>query len=165
MTIKQSFKFLYPFCLSLKHKIMLLIRHGYQILGAIIILDAVQVVDYPAFRQWLAVSLFPNKNVFHNIAIFTCTMMLTFEYHNIVMAFDFATFPIRVMFTCFTFISTIPAYLPSEVTKFATIYTRMFALFFPLSLLECLFRGIFCFLSHNIKYTIEAGHLQAEILR
>jgi len=69
LTIKQSLKFLYSFGFSLKDKVVFLIRQTEQVLGAVIILDAIKMVDNPSFWQWFSVSFFPNKNVLTNIKI------------------------------------------------------------------------------------------------
>ena len=69
MTIKQSFKFLDAFCLSLKHKVVFLIRKSYQIARAVVIFNPIEMVNNPSFRQRLAVGLFPDKDMLTNIAI------------------------------------------------------------------------------------------------
>lgn len=66
-----------------------------QILRFIVILDAVKVVDYPAFRQWPAMSLFPNKKVLPHVTSRICPWMLRHENHDITAArLESAPFPI-----------------------------------------------------------------------
>jgi len=47
LSIKLGFKLLYTFGLSLKHKIVFFIRQPFQVSGAVIIFNSVQVMDYP----------------------------------------------------------------------------------------------------------------------
>lgn len=75
LPIHDSFQFLYSLGFSLKNKIMFLGRQTYEILRAVVILNPVKVMNYPAFRQRLVVSLFPNKDMFTDIAI-DCSRMV-----------------------------------------------------------------------------------------
>lgn len=166
LVIKQGFKLLNAFSFGLKDKVMLLVRQTFQVSWSVIIWYPIEMVNNPAFRQWLAMSLLPNKDMLHYIPIFTCPGMLRFKYHNIaIVGLNPTTYPIRMMLTCLIFIKTIPTELPSKVARFTTMNARMLAFLSPYSLLKCLFRGIFCFPSHNIQYTIQSSDLQAEVLR
>ena len=104
LIVKQCLQLLDTLCFSLKNKAMLMIRHCLQILGAIIISNAIQVMNYPTLGQRLIMSLFPYKNVFQNIAIFG-SWMLRFAYANISLAISYATLPIVACFASRVYVS------------------------------------------------------------
>jgi len=67
LTIKQSLKFLYPFCFSYENKGMFGRCQSNKIFYPVISLYSIQMMYYPAFREIFAISLFPNQYVFKNI--------------------------------------------------------------------------------------------------
>lgn len=101
MIIKQCFKFLNTLCLSLKNQVMFLIRQAYQVLRAVIILDAVKVMNYPSFRQELSLSFFPDKDMLPNISIPISSWMLRFVNKDITRTLNPTTLPIGVFFAVF----------------------------------------------------------------
>jgi len=96
LTIKQSFQLLNTLGFGLKHKVMFLVRKSYQIAWAVISLNAIKVMHYPALRQWLAMRLLPNNNMFSDIAISIGSWMLRSPQKHISTAFHPSALPIRV---------------------------------------------------------------------
>ena len=94
MTIKQGFKFLNTPRLSLENKVMFFVRQAFEVFRAVIILNSIQVVNYPVFRQWFAVSFFPDKNVFQYIASSTSSTVVFFQNENVaIFSLNSPTFP------------------------------------------------------------------------
>lgn len=79
LSIKLGFKLLYTFGLSLKHKIVFFIRQPFQVSGAVIIFNSVQVMDYPSWGQRFFIRLFPDPNMFQNEAMPICSGMVRYE--------------------------------------------------------------------------------------
>lgn len=92
MAFKQGLKLLNAFGLGFKHKVMLLIGQGYQVLRAVVCSDTIQVVDNPALGNRPAMSFFPDNDVFKNIASTVCSRMVSF-YPYISSRFKPATSP------------------------------------------------------------------------
>lgn len=86
MVVKQSFKFLNTLLEFGYYQSMLLFRFSKQIRRAIIILDSIIVMNFPAFRHWSAVSLFPNKDMLKDIAPLNCSWIVRFINKNITVA-------------------------------------------------------------------------------
>ena len=80
LSIEQSLKLLDALCFSLKDTVMFHVGQSHQILRAVIIPDAIQVVDYPSCRKQFVVSFFPNKNMLKDIAIYVSSRV--FFPHN-----------------------------------------------------------------------------------
>ncbi len=94
LIIKQCFKFLNTFSFCFKQKVMLLSRQAHQITRAIICLSAIEVMHYPALGQWFAVSGFPDKDMFKDIALFSSSGMFWFKDKDISpRTLKFTTFP------------------------------------------------------------------------
>lgn len=115
--IKQSLKFLNTFRLSLKHKIMLLVWQGFQVLRAVIIFNTIEMMHNPSFRQRFAMGLFPNQYVFQDInTVFRCFRMFRIIDKNITVIFNSAPSPVR-MLTPFLQFGTIGVKLPPTLTS------------------------------------------------
>ncbi len=96
LIIKQSLKFLYSLLEFGYYQPMLLFRFSEQVRRAIVIVYAIVVMNFPAFRHWSAVSLFPNKNVFKDVYSL-CSGMVGRIYFNITcLVSSSATFPTRI---------------------------------------------------------------------
>lgn len=67
LIVKHGFQFLNTLPHRWNQERMFLRRQGYEIARAVIVLDAVKVVNEPPFRDWLPMSLLPHKSVFHNV--------------------------------------------------------------------------------------------------
>ena len=131
MTIKQGLKFLDAFSFSLKDKVVFLIRQTEQVLGAVIILDAIKMVDNPSFRQWFPVSFFPNKNMLTNIAIPIGSWMLRFMNKDIPRTSYPPTFPIMMFVFLLNqvlhFATSPPSFCLTTRTSFSEPSTNRFA--------------------------------------
>ena len=67
MLFKKSLKFLNALGFSLKDKIMLFVRQTHKIARAVIVFNAVKMMNYPSFWQKLIVCFLPNKDMLSNI--------------------------------------------------------------------------------------------------
>ena len=83
LVVEHSLKFLDTLSFRRKNKFMLSLRQGFKITRSVIILNPIKMVNNPAFRQWLIVSLFPNKKMFTDIAIAVCIAMARLVYKYI----------------------------------------------------------------------------------
>ncbi len=125
---KQSLKFLNTLCFGLKNKVMLLSRQSLQVLRAVIVLDAVKMMNYPAFRQWLTVSFFPYKNVLKDIAVGGAGMLWLPNKNIPITVFSFTAFPLRMIYTCAKLTSTMLTRLRSFRAGLTANNTRVFVL-------------------------------------
>lgn len=146
LTLEQGFKFLNTLRLRLKKKVMFLARESCQVAESIIITDTIEVVDYPARRQRLAVSFFPDKYVFLDISSCIRPVVIWFKYLNVSSMCIPTTFPVRIIFSfwefpifsspngplCFHTTTLTPC--ASVCTWFTAVYTRVFMLFMPSSI-------------------------------
>ena len=94
LAIKQSLKLLNTLCFSLKDKIMLFAGQGFKITWTVIIRHPIKMVDYPVWGQCLAVSFFPNKDMFTNIALLTGSRVFWLKHIYIsICSLKASTFP------------------------------------------------------------------------
>jgi hypothetical protein len=93
LSIQSSFKLLNTFSFGSEHEGMFLTGQGYKVAQTIIILDAVEVVNYPTIREGLTISLFPNKDMLSNITSFTRSWMFRGIDLNIAICDYFASLP------------------------------------------------------------------------
>lgn len=157
LIIKQGFKFLNPFSFGLKDKVMFLVRQCFQVTWPVIIWYTIEMVNYPTFRQWLAMSLFPDKDMFHYISIFTNSRMLRFKYHNVsIVCFNSTALPIRMVATYLVFLRTFLTSFSPNFNRLVAINTRMPMLQPPFLLTST---------THNKYFTIISSNLQVEVLR
>ena len=98
MTIKQRFELLDTFSLPLKHQVMLFIRQAEQVLGMVVVFDAIQVMNNPSFWQWLAMRFFPDKDVLTNISVSFSSWVVRFMNKDIPGTLYSTAFPIMVVF-------------------------------------------------------------------
>ena len=54
---------------------MLPIRQAFQVLRAVVVFPSIEMVDNPAFGNWLSVSFFPDKDMLTDIPIPICSMV------------------------------------------------------------------------------------------
>jgi len=96
LPIKECFKFLNAFGFGLKNKIMFFIRQGFQIHKSIVRWVPIKMMYYPAFRQWLSIRLFPNIDMFKDIARFCSPWIIRFPQKDIAIGrFNPATLGMR----------------------------------------------------------------------
>jgi len=76
LIIKQSFKFLNTLGFSLKDKVMLFTRESHQIARSVIAFNPIQMMNYPAFRQWFAMNLLPDKDMLQDEPSSCCSRMV-----------------------------------------------------------------------------------------
>lgn len=145
MIIKQCLKLLNTLGFSLKNKVVFLIREGYQISRSVVILDSIQVVNEPTFRQAFVIRFFPNHNMFLNMTPFSSAWMFWHIYTYITpVTFCTTTFPKgRVFSSIFgkflSYIWAFPALYRSTsptsncivATWLATVNAGMFMLLLP----------------------------------
>lgn len=155
LVIKESLKLLNPFGFGLKEQVMFLVRQALKIHRAVIILNPIEVVNYPTFRQRFAMSLFPNKDMLKNIA-FSASGVIWHPYLNIAVTFNSSTLPIITESGTPSFLLTFSALISSEITRFTTVPTRVPMFQSPLLLAFC---------AHTLYYTILSSNSQAEVLR
>ena len=96
MTIEQGFKLLDTLGFCRKDIFMFLIRESSQVGGSVVLSDAVEVMNYPSFREWFAISLLPNKDVFKDIVCLS-SFMAGLVNGNITMHDTTPTFPSRMV--------------------------------------------------------------------
>lgn len=97
MISKRCFQFLNMFSECRDKKNVLSVRQTHEITWSIIRFNSIKVVNNPAFRQWLAMSLFPDKNVFLNITSFVCSFVFGGIYIHVIVLYTDATFPLGVV--------------------------------------------------------------------
>lgn len=83
LPIKQSLQLLNALSLRLKHKVMLSIRQSYEVQNAVILLNPIQMVNYPACRQQAAICLFPYQDMFKHIDASFSSRVVWCKYHSI----------------------------------------------------------------------------------
>lgn len=129
LAIKQSLKFLNTFCLRLKHKVVLLTRQALQVLRAVIVFNAVKVMNVPAFRQRLTVSFFPHHNMLKNITIGGAGMLWFVNKVIAITVFDFPPFPLRAFLPFgMGFVMTISAHFCPMIARLTTLNARVVVL-------------------------------------
>ncbi len=116
LTFKGCFQFLYSFHKLRNESIVFSIWHSYQITWSIIRFDSVKVMNNPAFRQCLAMSLFPDKNVFRNITSLVRSLVFGGIYIHIIVLYTDTTFPHGVVSSSKNFAFIHSAYYPSIFT-------------------------------------------------
>ena len=100
LIFENSLQFLNTPCFSLENKEMFLTRKCYQVDRAVIILDAVQMMDYPSSRKRFIMELFPNKPMLQYITSPVMCWVVRFIYQNITLFINISTtFPISRMFS------------------------------------------------------------------
>lgn len=137
LIIKQCFKFLNAFSFSSKDKIVLSIRQGYEVLYSVVMFNSIEMMNYPTFRQWLTIGLFPYKQMLSDMII-KCSWMSRGINENISCFFlKSATLPLIVLLSCTTMPTTITSNscqsfhvamltpCSSTVSRFTTIYTEV----------------------------------------
>lgn len=77
MTIKQGLKFLDMFSFGCKYTPVFSIRQTYQIRGAIVMRDTIEMMNNPTFRKLFIMEPFPNINVFIDISCLISSMVIT----------------------------------------------------------------------------------------
>ncbi len=100
LVVKQGFKLLDAFSFGCHHMTMLPIRQSHKINRAVISLDSVKVVNNPAIRQSLLISLLPNNNMLLNMATRPSSRMSWHIYAHITfIVYASATLPERRVLT------------------------------------------------------------------
>lgn len=136
MIIKQGLKFLNTLSFGLENKKVFSTGQTHQINRAVVATNPVQVVNNPTLRQWLAVSLLPDKKMFCHIALTICSRMFGFKELNIPMYIGFATTPVcppfpahgfTCSYTCSPLIFGIAMFAPNSlsVDKSSAVNTRV----------------------------------------
>lgn len=144
MIIKQCFQFLNSLCLCLKKQVVFFVRQGLKINKAIIIFNSIEMMDNPAFRKWRPMCLFPDKNMFQNIAVVCTRMVRLINLHIALKGFNSTTFPACMIFSLplrqrgrcpYLFHGARTTALSAWRYSFTTIYTivRYFARIFTTS--------------------------------
>lgn len=130
----QGFQFLDALCFSLKHKVMLLSRKPYQILRAVINFYPIKMMNNPAFRQWHAVSFFPNKDMFSYITLAISPMMCRIKYMHVSFcglvfsAYTFRAFICPVFLKCLPQATSCPkVFGVTRLTAFCSTLIRFYA--------------------------------------
>ena len=123
MSIKQCFQFLDTLGFSLKHKVMFPIREANQITRAVIVFNSIEMMNNPAFRQWFAMSFFPDNDMLPNKSVSVGSDMFRFSYKNI-PTFSYLNSPSG-------FMSTIWATRSTLMNQLITINTWMLVAFLP----------------------------------
>jgi len=101
LAIEESFQFLNTLLQSFKKKVMFSFGQGYQVARAVVIFNAIKVMDCPTFRNWFAVSFFPDQDMLSNITITIGSRMVGRSYQNISLCRCSSTFPRVMVFTSF----------------------------------------------------------------
>lgn len=92
---KQRFQLLNTLCFSSQQKKVLFRRQRNKILGAIVVLNSIKMMNYPAFRQKLVVGLLPHQDMFTNIPPCVCSWVVR-EMHKYIIPMSIsATSPIK----------------------------------------------------------------------
>lgn len=121
MTIKQCFKFSDTLSFSNEYSIVSQCRQSHQIAGSIVIFNSVQMMNNPTIRQWFAISLLPNKDMFHYIPFSICPMVLWSPYFYVTVIGYPTAFP------KWAFVSTKVGYLASAtMTTDSVMLTKFF---------------------------------------
>ncbi len=98
MTIKQRLELLNTLRLGLKDKVVLFIREGHQIHGAIIRFNAIQVMNYPAFWHKFPMQSFPHKNMLRDVSLIISSGMPSCENKDVAVCCHPTALPISRMF-------------------------------------------------------------------
>ena len=122
-------------------RFMVITRHGYQIFNSVISSNPIKVMNYPTIRQWFAVHLFPNYNVF--LSISSTRLQNPYVTSNF---FNSTTFPTRTIFTASIFPRALITQFIVFKLGFSTFRTR-----FVDSLLSSLFLTLNRAIFHTIK--------------
>lgn len=128
MTIKQGFKFLNTLLFSLHQQrvVVLVGRQSLQVLNAIIITSAVQVMYYPFGRKLMAIGLFPDEDVFPDITSGISPGMVVVKNENVTTRrYEPSAFPIRVFITL-AMLTWVCFPIFKQVFKIATVATKCF---------------------------------------
>ncbi len=118
--------------------LMILARHSNKVFYSVIIPDAIQMMNYPSFRQKFAIGLLPNKDMFS-------FSFATFPYNHITtVVFEFAAFPLWVFLPFSIWKYNMLPTMSCLIHYWFSTYRAMFIkimIAFPTSLSRC--RGIF----------------------
>lgn len=139
LSIKETLKLLDTLPHSRNKKGMFLCRQGYQIARAVIMFDAVKVMNEPAFWDWLAMTLFPHKPMLRDIS--PLGALVASSYQHIAFFRSPSALPTRVILAQVELPETILAILRCLVFKATTSGARVIVSLLP-SLLMCLFRTL-----------------------
>ena len=155
---KNSLKFLDAFRFSLKNKAMLSTGQSLQIANSIVSFNAIQVMNYPMFRQSFPISLFPDKDVFGNVTLFIRSWVFWFIDISIATAFLYVC-SIRAN-TNFPALypSTMPTSFRSIITKFTASDTGMPPISSPT------FRGLFFVFAFFHTYILHKRLMKCKLL-
>lgn len=118
LSIKESFKFLNTLPHSRDQKGMLLAWHSYQIDGAIIVFNTIEMVNKPAFRDRLTMGLLPYKSVLRNIS--SSRLLIASSYQYIAFPRCSTTFPTSIIFPYMKLSKAVLAILSLFVFKMTT---------------------------------------------
>ncbi len=115
---------------------MFFIRQGHEISRTVIIFDSIKVMNYPTFRKWYSICLFPYNYVFQNtILIGSWVTRLINEYITFAI-FTFTTFPIVVFRPFYSFFSLTRA----RVTSLSMVKNR-----YGFTTINAIFSFFMCF--------------------
>jgi len=100
LIFKKGFQFLDSLRLCLKDEIMFLCWYSNKVRRSIIPRDSIQMMNVPSGRGKLPMCVFPNQDMFINIAIGFCTWMIFVAYQDITLfVFVLTASPSWILFT------------------------------------------------------------------
>lgn len=100
LSVKQGFQLLNTTGFGFQDKEMFSIRQALQIYRMVIILNSIEMMNNPTFRQWLTMSLFPNEDMFSHISIVHSSRVFRVVGMDIATTiFNLASFPIVMVFS------------------------------------------------------------------
>ena len=100
LILKQGFKLLNSPRFSLKDMIMLPTRQPHEISETIVVFDAIEMMNNPAFRKWFTMRNLPNQPMFHNITSLIGSGVIRLVNIDIAFAvFPTPTFPSMMILT------------------------------------------------------------------
>ena len=168
MVIKRCFQLLNSLLKFGYYQSMLFFSFSKQITRAIIILYSVVMVNFPSFRNWFIMCLFPDKDMFKNIALFRGSRMFRFIDDYVAPAMlEPTTLPVGTTLPSASQITTRSAQFGCGFLGLPTIRARnrFFVSPFPLqgefmfSVLYAVLTAIF-FSIHTLHYIILLNNMQ-----
>lgn len=124
LVIKQCLKFLDTLCLSLKDKPVFYRRQGNQIRRVVIRFNSIEMVNKPTFGNWLAMGLFPDKDMLSYITTYS-SWMVWLPNKDITVAGCPSPFPAFIVFSSYKQSKAFLTILRRFVFKLATIRARI----------------------------------------
>ena len=169
MIIERCFKFLDTFCLFRQDQTVLERGQAFQINRSIVIPYSIEMVNVPTFWQWLAMSFFPDNNMFKDIALFLCSWVFRSINHYVTPTMlTPTTLPMRTMLPPTSQITTRSAQFGCGLLGIPTIRARNRFFASPFSLLgEFVFSVFYAVLAaiffsiHTLYCNIHLNNMQA----